>query len=396
VVAGAPAAADGKGGEVNRVLMFRSNLLGYSETFILSQRDHLQRWEAVLVGEQRAHPGLDLGERRHLLVERRRSMLGRLRAALNRRHAGSDAGRLRAEGARLVHAHFGVDAVGFWPLARQLGLPMLVTLHGYDINTDPAWWRSGAGGAAMKRYPQRLLALGQEPAVGFIAVSEAIRQRAIEVGLPAAKLRVRPIGVDTGQFVPGPIDIGERRGVLFVGRLVEKKGLRYLIEAIAQLGAGSRPITLQVVGDGPLRAELEALARRLGVDAEFLGVLGSAAVRQRLQRARVLCLPSVTAENGDAEGLPIVILEAQSCGVPVITSARGGATEGIVDGLTGYAHAEGDVPALAERLDTLLRDDALAAAMSRAARRHAVERFDIGACTRALEADYDQWASLAS
>ncbi|HJW11931.1 MAG TPA: glycosyltransferase, partial [Albitalea sp.] len=266
------------------------------------------------------------------------------------------------------------------------------TLHGYDINTDLAWWRSGAGGAEMKRYPQRLLALAQDPAVGFIAVSEAIRERAIEIGLPAAKLRVRPIGVDTEQFVPGPAPIGERHGVLFVGRLVEKKGLRYLIEAIARLGGR---VELQVIGDGPLRPELEALAHRLGVAAEFLGVLGSAAVRQRLQRARVLCLPSVTAANGDAEGLPIVILEAQSCGVPVITSARGGATEGIVDGVTGYAHPEGDAQALAERLDTLLRDDALAAAMGQAARRHAVERFDIGACTRALEGDYDQWAVAA-
>jgi glycosyltransferase involved in cell wall biosynthesis len=106
--------------------------------------------------------------------------------------------------------------------------------------------------------------------------------------------------------------------------------------------------------------------------------------------ARLLCLPSITAANGDAEGLPIVILEAQASGTPVVTSARGGATEGIVDGETGLAFAEGDVDALAGHLRRLLRDDAMADAFAAAGPEHIARHFDIRNCSRRLERIYDR------
>jgi glycosyltransferase involved in cell wall biosynthesis len=111
-----------------------------------------------------------------------------------------------------------------------------------------------------------------------------------------------------------------------------------------------------------------------------------------LAEARVFCLPSVTAESGDAEGLPLVVLEAQASGVPVVTSARGGATEGIRDGVTGYAFAERDVAALAERLIALLTDDALATRFSEAGPPFIGENHDLYGQTAQLEALYDRVA----
>jgi glycosyltransferase involved in cell wall biosynthesis len=109
-----------------------------------------------------------------------------------------------------------------------------------------------------------------------------------------------------------------------------------------------------------------------------------------LREVRVLCLPSLTAANGDAEGLGIALLEAQACGVPVVTSARGGATEGIINGVTGFAFAENDVEELSARLCAVLEDDQRALVMSEAARQFAVKTFDIRKCTDQLEDLYEE------
>jgi glycosyltransferase involved in cell wall biosynthesis len=146
---------------------------------------------------------------------------------------------------------------------------------------------------------------------------------------------------------------------------------------------------LIIVGDGDLRDELQRLAQGLGVDAKFRGALSSAEVAGELQMTRVFCLPSVRAANGDAEGFGIVLLEAEGSGVPVVTSAIGGAAEGIDEGVTGFAFRERDVDTLAARLITLLTDDALATSMAHAGPAFVAKRFDLYQCTEKLELLYD-------
>ena len=109
-----------------------------------------------------------------------------------------------------------------------------------------------------------------------------------------------------------------------------------------------------------------------------------------MDEARVFCLPSITANNGDAEGFGLVLLEAQACGVPAVTSARGGATEGIKHGATGFSFPERDIQALEAALVRLLTDDSLATSMATQARRHVEENFDIRRCTASLEDLYDR------
>ncbi|MET0535408.1 MAG: glycosyltransferase, partial [Steroidobacter sp.] len=137
-----------------------------------------------------------------------------------------------------------------------------------------------------------------------------------------------------------------------------------------------------------------ALAASLQVPVQFLEAVDNARVRQEMAQARVFCLPSITAENGDAEGLNIAILEAQASGVPVVTSARGGVGEAIEHGVTGYGFAEANVNALTAALIELLRDDQQADDMSAAARARACKMFDLQKCTGLLESLYDQRAGL--
>ena len=390
-----PVAATGN----RTVAIYRTQILPLSETFVRDQALALRRWKPVLVGERQVdalpleglaaracHQGpATLRQRLAGLAWRRLDRPSPLMVRL--------VAKVRPA---LIHAHFGFDGVDAWPVARRLAVPLLVTLHGADITTRMDWFRAGKGGRRWKAYPDRLARLAREDGVHFIAVSENIRQAALEAGLPASKISVRMIGINTSRFAPGGKKAStRRRQILFLGRLVEKKGCHHLIEAFREVRAVLPDAELVIAGDGPDRAALEA---RAGGQANirFVGAVGRPEVIGLMQGSRVFCLPSVTARSGDAEGLPLVVLEAQASGVPVVTSARGGATEGILDGITGYAFPEADVPALVDRLLRVLGDDALADAMSAAGPAFVSEQHDLARQTAELERVYDQVASMSA
>lgn len=381
-------------GERPTVIVYKSRLLPYSETFIREQVRMLTGWHAILAGEGMVRRGLALDGLDVRLLGYRHRTAQRL-ANLSSPYLTWTWPRLnalKAERAALLHIHFATDAYRIWPLARRLDLPTLITLHGYDINTHRSWWEAGHGGWRMRRFPAGLLKLAQDPRVRFVAVSRAIRKSAIAFGLPEGKISVRYIGVDTARFTPGPKPMSARRDVLYIGRLVEKKGCRYLLQAFEQIQHDFPEYRLVIVGDGPLRSELQSYAQERSVRAVFLGALPAEQVRQCLDETRVLCLPSITADNGDAEGLGIAILEAQAAGVPAITSARGGAQEGIVHGETGFAHDEKDVAAICRGLVALLGSDELATQFGQRGRAHMMATMDLVACNRQLEELYDQHA----
>lgn len=374
-----------------KVVVFRSNVLAYSETFIREQVLACRRWRAVLLGRQRvAGMALDDVPFRTLYPAAPGRLAGKALKLL--RELGLPppglVALLRRQRPDLVHVHFGTDVVEEWPALSRLRVPIVVTLHGYDINTAKRVWRQG--GLASRQYPERLVAIARQPHVHFVAVSDAIRRRALEYGIPGDRLVVRYIGVDTARFQPAGAPVERRTPrVLFVGRFVEKKGARYLLEAFVRVQRDVPAAELVLIGDGPLRDELKRQAAALGLRALFRGSLPPAEVAQELHRSRALCLPSVTAADGDAEGLGMVLLEAQACGVPVVSSARGGAAEALVDGRTGFAFAERDSETLAARLARLLTDAPLAATMGREARELMVAKWNLRACTSALEAHYD-------
>jgi glycosyltransferase involved in cell wall biosynthesis len=378
------------------VLVYRNELLPRSETFIKEQVLAYRRWRGVLIGRRRlsALPlhGLDV----RLLSPVASSPISRLWWKVSRTMGAIPApvaALLKREAPALIHAHFGPDAVQAAEIARALDIPMVATLHGYDINIRREWWEEGHRGEWFRHYPARLLELAQRPRTHFVAVSEAVRRRAIEFGIAPEKITVRYIGVDVMRFAPTrPPAGGEERCVLFVGRLVEKKGCEILIRAFADVQKAAPDVALIIVGDGELRKELESLANRLEVRARFCGALTNDEVRRALQVATVYCQPSVTAGNGDAEGLPITLLEAQASGVPVVTSAHSGSVEAIREGETGFSFPERNHQSLATRLVTILANPPLRDSMAKAAHLHAMRSFDIRECTARLEGLYDSFA----
>lgn len=380
------------------MIIYRAALLPRSETFIAEQAHALTRWQCTLVGESLVKDGVSL-DGMDTLVLSGTGLIASFAARLGRKLHLPRLFALRALkriNARLVHVHFGTDAVDIWPTIRVLGLPMLVTLHGYDINIYREWWESGKGGKYRRNYPSRLLQLATEPKVHFIAVSEAIRNRAVAYGIPADKITVRYIGVDTEKFRPSGLPIIQRpKRILFVGRLVEKKGVKYLIRASKIIQELVTNVELVIAGDGPQHKELQQLTANLGVAAKFLGSLTGEQVRQEMQHAQILCLPSVTAGNGDAEGFGLVILEAQACGVPVVTSAEGGGREGIREGMTGAYVTAADEIALAATIAQFLSEPGALKRMAAAAPKFVHENFSLKLCTEELEANYDTWCSVS-
>ncbi len=381
-----------------RVGIYRNDLLPWSETFILEQVKALRGWQPILVGQRKAPGGLSPdGLNITLLSESasRPRLLTRLASRLG--HAFGlpywpHVKKLRALDLDLIHAHFGTDATDIWPIAHALHLPMLVTLHGYDINTSRAFWESGKGGAHRIDYPQKLLRMASDPKVGFMAVSEAMRCSAIAYGIPPEKIVVSYIGVDIEHFKPTSRPFAERKPkILFVGRFVEQKGPLLVIRAFAQVAARIPGSELVMLGDGPLLGAAKNLASEMEVDVIFPGAVARSQVVEYMQNARLLCFPS----TGE-EGLGMVLLEAQACGLPVVSTARGGALEAYIDGETGISCPENNSDRLAHVLECCLADENLFQRMSNAAPTFVRNRFNLLERTRLLEGIYDQHRSRHS
>jgi glycosyltransferase involved in cell wall biosynthesis len=242
-------------------------------------------------------------------------------------------------------------------------------------------------GRRYKVYLRRREALKREARL-FIAVAQSIRARLIERGFPEDRIVLHHIGVDTELFRPDPA-VPREPVVLFVGRLVEKKGVPHLISAMREVHARMPEAGLVIVGTGALRRTLERQARDLGVRAQFLGFVSPDELRGWMNRARVLCVPSVTASTGDEEGVPVVTQEAMAMGLPVVGSRSAGIPDAVSDGTNGFLAPEGDAGALAAHLHALLTDAPLWERMSRASRERARDRFNLRTQMAELEQIYD-------
>jgi colanic acid/amylovoran biosynthesis glycosyltransferase len=258
----------------------------------------------------------------------------------------------------VLHAHFATEGTAeARRLAAELGLPHTFTAHRYDIYA--------------KAPPD--LAERIDAAAAVVTVSRAnVRHLTRAYGVSPRHLHVIPCGVDVETFRPGPRVDGTPL-VVCVARLKPIKNHALLLEACALLAARGVAFRCVLVGDGPTHRDVEELRERLGLgdSVELVGAAEQAEVLRWWQRASVAVLTS------EYEGVPVCLMEAGACAVPAVATAVGGAPELVVDGVTGLLATPGDAEAVADRIERLLTDPALAARLGAAARDRVERDFSV-------------------
>jgi colanic acid/amylovoran biosynthesis glycosyltransferase len=376
----------GPGDALPEVAIFRHNLFRISEPFIAEQAQHLRRYRPLYVGRKRY--GLPPEGASSLALEDlyKRWKLPRIGWQML---TGDAQPYLRLLGRRrpaLIHAHFGIEGVSALGLAMHLEIPLVTTFHGFDATLK---MHAMLGSPAWFRYPLLRRKLAREGNL-FLCASSFIRQKLLETGFPESRTHTHYIGVDCQSIRPRA-DFEEKPLILHVARLVEVKGTRYLLRAFATVARKYDRVQLLIIGDGPLRRQLHALAASLGLQdrVEFLGALPHLTVLSWMRKAAMLVLPGIRTATGREEGLGMVLLEAAATGLPIIGSRVGGIPECMLEGETGFLVPERDEDALARRMAELLEDPVRRHRMGTAGRALIEDRFDIDRQTAVLENYYD-------
>ncbi len=270
----------------------------------------------------------------------------------------------------IIHCHFGPNGIIGTQL-RDIGIEgkIITTFHGYDLS---AFISESRGGNYKRLFIDCDLCM---------PISNYWKSKLIEIGCKEEKITVHRMGADVGkfQYLERNSHPPEHLRILTLGRLVEKKGHEYGIRAVAKIINKHKNISYFIAGDGPLRKSLELLVEELKIKnhVNFLGEVKQDEVLKLYENAHVLIQPSVTAKNGEQEGIPVVLMEAQACGLPVISTYHSGIPEVVIDGKSGFLVPEKDVDALAERVEYLIEHSEVWPEMGKYGRKFVEERYDI-------------------
>ncbi len=262
----------------------------------------------------------------------------------------------------VVHAHWIVPQ-GIVAIAAARGVPMVLSTLGGDIYALRGKFWDRVHRSVLRR------------AAAVTTMNREMRERLLELGAPADRTHVLTPGTDIRLIRTAGNEVDTVRGrILVAGRLVEKKGIQVLLEAVRQLRTDSW--SLDVVGDGPWRNRLELAAE--GLPVRFLGQLGRENLGRAMHEAEVFVVPSVPAASGDQDGVPIVLLDAMAAGCAIVGSRLAGIDEVVEDGRSGVRVSPKDVAALARAIDTVLSDETMRSALGQAASLRA-EDYDVDA-----------------
>ncbi|MBX7255446.1 MAG: glycosyltransferase [Candidatus Hydrogenedentes bacterium] len=266
---------------------------------------------------------------------------------------------MRKHGLTHLHNHLADSSCTVAMLASELGgFTFSFTLHGPGIFFEPDRWRLDAKFAR----------------ASFVAcISHFCRSQAMIWTKPERwdRLKIVHCGVDTRHYTPRTHE-GKAKRLIFVGRLAAVKGVPVLLEAFAALAAMHPELTLTLAGDGPDRAWIESYARERGITdrVTITGYVSQERVRELLAESDVFVMASF------AEGVPVVLMEAMTTGLPVVTTHIAGIPELVEDGVSGYLVPPGDSASLTSRVEALLGDPALRNRLGAAGRAKVLAEFD--------------------
>lgn len=286
--------------------------------------------------------------------------------------AQSLARKLRERNVKHIHCHFAhaPATIGMYA-AHQLGIPFSFTGHANDL------------------FQRRFLLKRKLERAAFVScISEEHRKLYNSIhARPDSAYPIIRCGVDVGEFAGSgrQTSDADAKRVVTVCRLVEKKGVDTLIRAFSKLQTSNARLT--IAGDGPQRAELEQISRdeKISDRVEFLGAVSNDRVRELLQTSDVFALPCRVDANGDKDGIPVVLMEAMACAVPVLSGDLPAIRELVIDGQTGKLVDGTNVDATATALSDLLTDAATSATLAAAGRARVVDEFSLAANVDRLE-----------
>ncbi|WP_396612632.1 glycosyltransferase [Haloferax sp. S1W] len=277
-----------------------------------------------------------------------------------------------------IHAHYGPVGNGFQFLQQYTDATFVTSFYGYDASE------------LLQKNPWRYYDLFEAADV-ITSLSTDMDETLQEHGCAASKIERLPLPVDISSFDFSQSNYtqGEPIQLLSVCRLVEKKGLRYALDAVSRLHE-EFDIQYEIAGDGPLRDELEKQMKQLGIEdvVEFSGWKTSEEVAELMAGADIFIQPSVVSSAGDKEGTPTVLLEAQARGLPVVSTYHAGIPEIVEDGSSGYLVPERNVDELTRVLESLLSDPSTWPQFGRNGRQFVEDTHSLRAVATTLERIY--------
>ena len=290
---------------------------------------------------------------------------------------------LRGENAKLIHAHFGYQGCRCLRAKHKARLPMVTTFYGADAGSfprDPAW----------KRRYERLFAAGEL----FLVEGSHMATRLLELGCRQDRLAIHHLGVRLDRI---PFRAREPTNVVRILICAEFRQKKGIPQGLLALGMALRGLEIdcrvRIIGDGPQRPQVSDAIRDSGLEerVELLGRQPYSRVLEELQESHLLLQPSMTATDGDTEGgAPVVLLEAQASGMPVVSTMHADIPEYVAGGAeSGCLAPEGDLPRLAEVIGEVLSKPESWAELGRNGRRHVEENYNASLQSEKLESIYD-------
>jgi colanic acid/amylovoran biosynthesis glycosyltransferase len=280
----------------------------------------------------------------------------------------------------VMHAHFGPNG-NLAATAKEAGIidcPVITSFYGIDasktLKNKPGYFDKAFEGSDK-----------------VLALTNNMAEDLIEAGCPREKVETIYMGIPVDEFEYKPREKKEDEPfkLLTIARFTEKKGIRYGLEAVAKL-EDEYDIQYDIIGDGPLRAEIEKKIEEENLEdtVNLHGYVDYSELEDWMHKSHILLAPSVTAEDGDKEGAPMVIIEAQATGMPVISTYHSGIPEIVEEGESAFLAKERDSGDLAQKLEYIFENIENWQDIARRGREIIDEKHDIGFRTNKLQRLY--------